>query len=136
MATEQLKYFKFSQPSTKSFPAPESNNISINTLWQEEVFRNRSKAVRIQINEIEGDLHVGLGNWFYSMQSQEWAPCKGQLNLPREAWKKLDTIRHSVNEHLDNFDTAVQKTIEKGSMNFFTILIFENQFRLRINFHS
>ncbi len=82
------------------------------------MFRNKSKAVRIQINEIEGELHVGIGNWFYSLQSQEWAPCKGQLNLPMEAWKNLEIIRHAINVHLDNFDTAVQKTNEKGSMLF------------------
>ena len=137
MANAQPKSLQFALPITKSFPPPESNDATINTIWEEEVFRNRSKAVRIQINEINGKVHIGLGNWFYSMQSKDWAPCKGQLNIPVEAWKNLEIIRNAVNVKLDNYDLDMQKVIEEASMNiFYYINLLKSLFPLRINFHS
>ena len=118
MPNAQPKSFQYSNPNSKTFPPPESNHATINTIWEEEVFRNQSKAVRIQLNEINGEVHVGLGNWFYSLQSKDWAPCKGQLNLPIAAWKNLEVIRHSVNVQLDNYELDVQKAIEETSLNF------------------
>ena len=116
MANEQLKYFKLPHSIMRRFPPPESNNTTINTLWQEEVFRNQSKAVRIQINEFNGELHVGLGNWYYCLQNNDWAPFKGQINLAIEAWKNLEIKRQAINVQLDTLEKQKAEAFDEGSM--------------------
>ncbi len=104
MSNSYLHTLAFQQQSPKVFPPPDFQQPSINTLWEEEVYRNGGKATRIQINEIDGETMVGLGNWFFNISTQEWRANKGQVNMSVLAWHNLENLQKTIHQHLEIFE--------------------------------
>ena len=87
--------------STRIFPPPSFKNCPIKTLWEEEVFPNGTKSIRVSLNKIEGELTIGIGHWYFNMQAQSWNPNKGQINIPVAAWRSLENLTKTLNDEIE-----------------------------------
>ncbi len=109
------------------FPPPEEikSQDAFSTLWEDEIFRNGFKAMRVNVSKINEQIMVGVGNYYYNFKKQEWLPSSGQINLPIEAWNGLMKFKTQIDDKIEEevlWDSLTALT--KGIYFIFIFIIF------------
>ncbi len=83
--------------TSSKFLSPPSFQLSaIKTLWEEEIFRESNKPIRISLSNLEGNLSIGLGSWYFNVQNQALNPSKGQICIPLLAWRAMQYLEETI----------------------------------------